>query len=272
MTSLGFAAPLFLLTLMALPAIWWLLRLTPPRQQTEIFPPLKLLLRLARKDETPSRRPSWWLMLLRLLVAALVILALARPVWKPQADITAANRPLTLIIDNGWTAAADWKMRLREARTLVDAAENGNAPIYIIATAEEANAETGPWTGKTARKRLDSLLPRAIPADRKEAFTRLAGIARTTSGLQAAYLTDGLATPADSEAFSLLQGADISPFLWYQGDISSLTALNSAENTADKLTLTGVRASTDRAGTWQVTAHDLEGRRLGEAQHGVCRR
>ena len=49
--------------------IWWLLRLTPPRPQQEVFPPLRILARVLRKEETPNQSP-WWLTLLRLLIAA----------------------------------------------------------------------------------------------------------------------------------------------------------------------------------------------------------
>ena len=67
--SFGFPAILF--GLLALPVIWWLLRLTPPKPQTETFPPLRILARVMRKEETPHQSP-WWLTLLRLLMAALV--------------------------------------------------------------------------------------------------------------------------------------------------------------------------------------------------------
>jgi len=265
MMSLGFATPLFLLALLALPAIWWLLRLTPPKPQIEIFPPLKLLLQLTHKDETPSQSP-WWLILLRLLIAALVIFALAQPVWKPQTSVIAANHPLALVIDNGWASAADWKKHMHEARALVQEAENGNTPIYIITTAEETDNRTAPLTGEAARRYLDSLSPHATAVDRKAAFTRLAGIARQTPDLQIIYLTDGLATTADTEAFGLLASIPISHFLWYQGDISTLAGLCHAENTADKLSVTGVRADTASTETWQVTARDREGHSLGESR------
>ena len=39
---LGFAQPLVLLGLLALPALWWLLRLIPPRPRQIAFPPARL--------------------------------------------------------------------------------------------------------------------------------------------------------------------------------------------------------------------------------------
>ena len=89
---LGFASPLVLLGLLALPVLWWLLRLIPPQPTRIDFPPTRLLFDIKPQEETPRRTP-WWLTLLRLTLAALLIsrvlnLALARTgfyrlVWHP---------------------------------------------------------------------------------------------------------------------------------------------------------------------------------------------
>ena len=83
---LGFAQPLVLLGLLSLPVLWWLLRVMPPRPRRIEFPPTRLLFEIAPKEETPSRTP-WWLILLRLTAAALVILAAAGPIWNPQSGL-----------------------------------------------------------------------------------------------------------------------------------------------------------------------------------------
>ena len=75
---LTFGAPLVLTALLALPVLWWLLRVTPPLPRRTVFPPLRLLRGLQDEEQTPSATP-WWLLLLRLLAAALLILALADP-------------------------------------------------------------------------------------------------------------------------------------------------------------------------------------------------
>jgi hypothetical protein len=91
---LSFGAPWMLAGLAALPIIWWLLRLTPPRPQTVPFPPASLLLGLRARERTPIRSP-WWLTLLRMLIAAAVIAALAGPVLRPpSAASEAASQPL----------------------------------------------------------------------------------------------------------------------------------------------------------------------------------
>ena len=92
---LTFAAPLVLTALAALPAIWLLLRITPPQPRRVDFPPLKILADLRPEQETPARTP-WWLLLLRLLLAAFLILAAAGPIWNPLAEDS--NRAPLLIV------------------------------------------------------------------------------------------------------------------------------------------------------------------------------
>src|SRR6516225_4708333 len=107
--SLAFVSPWLLVVLGALPIIWWLLRVTPPAPRRIAFPALRLLLGLVPREVTPARTPLW-LILLRIVLAALVILAVAHPLLNPQARL-AGGGPILLVIDNGWAAAADWQAR-----------------------------------------------------------------------------------------------------------------------------------------------------------------
>src|SRR5580698_6948048 len=106
---LSFGEPLILAALVALPVLWWLLRVTPPLPRRTPFPPLRLLRGLEDEEQTPAATP-WWLLLLRLLAAALLIFALADPLLG-RAPHVAGNGPLVLVVDNGWTAAKDWDAR-----------------------------------------------------------------------------------------------------------------------------------------------------------------
>ena len=51
---LGFTAPYALLGLLVLPALWWLLRVTPPPPKAIIFPAIRLLRDLVPPEETSS--------------------------------------------------------------------------------------------------------------------------------------------------------------------------------------------------------------------------
>ena len=54
---LAFSAPLVLAALALLPALWYLLRITPPRPRQIAFPPLRLILALQARHDTPARTP-----------------------------------------------------------------------------------------------------------------------------------------------------------------------------------------------------------------------
>jgi len=60
----AFAAPAALIGLLALPLIYWLLRVTPPRPREIYFPPTQILRDLKPDAPTPSKTP-WWLLALR---------------------------------------------------------------------------------------------------------------------------------------------------------------------------------------------------------------
>jgi len=109
---LAFAEPLVLLGLLSLPILWLLLRLVPPRPRRIDFPPTRMLFDIVPREETPARTP-WWLTLLRLALAALVIIAAAGPLWNPPVATSTANAPLLLLIDDGFAAAATWEGWLR---------------------------------------------------------------------------------------------------------------------------------------------------------------
>ena len=128
---LAFAQPLVLLGLITLPALWWLLRLVPPRPRRINFPPTRLLFEIAPKEETPARTP-WWLTLLRLTLAAIVIIAAAGPMWNPPLAASDRNAPLLIMIDDGWSAAAAWSERLRTADELITRASADNRGVALL--------------------------------------------------------------------------------------------------------------------------------------------
>jgi hypothetical protein len=114
---IGFAAPLILLGLIALPILWFLLRAVPPAPIRRRFPAVALLLGLT-DDETETDKTPWWLLLLRMLAVAAAIVAFAGPVLNPK-ERPAGTGPLLILIDGTWADARDgstarrpWWMRL----------------------------------------------------------------------------------------------------------------------------------------------------------------
>ena len=137
---LTFLSPWILIALASLPVIWWLLKLTPPKPQEEVFPPTRILARLAKSDETPAQSP-WWLTLLRLLMAALVILAMAQPVLNPQEQKLETNGTVLIVMDDGWASAADWEIRKNTAQRVIEEAGENNQPVILVSTIGRKNWE-----------------------------------------------------------------------------------------------------------------------------------
>src|SRR5262249_31745964 len=135
--SLAFVSPWLLLALAALPIIWWLLRVTPPAPRRVAFPAIQLLLGLVPREETPARTP-WWLILLRIVLAALVILAVAHPLLNPQSRLASAG-PILLVVDDGWAAAHDWPVRQETLVKLLDEAEREDRQVVLVPTAASAS-------------------------------------------------------------------------------------------------------------------------------------
>ncbi|OYR13805.1 DUF4159 domain-containing protein [Brucella grignonensis] len=263
---LAFGSPLILAGLIALPVIWWLLRMTPPRPQEETFAPLLLLAQVFKREEVPSKSP-WWMTLLRLLIAALVILALASPVWNPRPIALSGNEPLAIVIDNGWASAEEWTQRVIAAEKLIADAEGTNTQIYVLGTAEPANAEIGPYDSNRATERLQALQPRPIPVDRKATLDRLASTVPQGEKIRLAFMNDGLAQASDKDAFIKLDQNDrLTSVLWYVTDLDRVLALTGIENKADSLEVIAIRPdgiAMPRRLT--ASAYDDKGRRIAEA-------
>src|SRR5215469_9539178 len=131
--SLAFAAPWILLGFAVLPILWWLLRVTPPAPRIVRFPALRLLRDLVPREETPAKTPLW-LILLRMVLTALVILALAHPLLNPNERL-AGGGPMVLIVDDGWSAAAHWTERQAALGQLIAQAEREGRRVVLVGAA-----------------------------------------------------------------------------------------------------------------------------------------
>ncbi|PWC32394.1 DUF4159 domain-containing protein [Azospirillum sp. TSO35-2] len=204
---IAFAAPWVLTALVALPVLWWLLRVTPPAPRTVRFPAIRLLRDLTAREETPARTP-WWLLLLRLIVAALVILALSGPLLNPRAALPGGG-PLLLVVDNGWAAGRDWPTRKRTMDELIAQAERQQRPVILLPTAPPADGlpvrATAALPAPEARRLAQALVPLPWPSDRAAALEALKGLGAPGNGqgsIHAVWLSDGLGNPkaADRKA------------------------------------------------------------------------
>ena len=131
---LAFAAPAVLVALAGLVGLYFLLRVTPPSPRQALFPPLRLLIGLNPTETTPARTP-WPILALRLAIGALIILAMAEPLWNSLAALSGSG-PLLVLIDDGFAAAPAWDKRIDFARERLNAAARSGRIVAIDALSQ----------------------------------------------------------------------------------------------------------------------------------------
>jgi uncharacterized protein DUF4159/aerotolerance regulator-like protein len=263
--SLGFTEPLVLTGLITLPALWWLLRLIPPRPRRIDFPPTRLLFAIVPREETPARTP-WWLTLLRLSLAATIIIAAAGPLWHPLVAATKTHAPLAIMFDDGWTAASTWEARLRTADDIIMRAADERRAVALLPLSQGAR-DISLETADSARVRLQQIKPVPYRVDRTEALPSLSRFLSTNPEIELVWLSDGIDL-GNGAAFvtNLEQTVGQHPLTIVTGGIPQPRALNGAENAAGALAVKVLRATPGATDTGTVRALDLKGLPLGEAQ------
>ncbi len=205
MLGFTFAAPLALAALVGLPALWFLLRVTPPRPRRIDFPPLALVADLVPQRQTPARTPPW-LLLLRLLIAAALILAVAGPVWSPGgAGVGGGKTPLLVLLDYGLGAAHDWRDRLRVATDTVEGAARDGRSVAVIGLADPA-APLEAQTPAAALERLRAIAPRPFLAPRDAHLPAIEAFLGKSRGAGIAWISDGIAGEANAPPARFVKG------------------------------------------------------------------
>src|ERR1700742_725099 len=252
--ALSFGAPWILAALFALPVLWWLLKVTPPQPRRILFPPLRLLLGLKDEEQTPAHTP-WWLLLLRLIAATLLILALADPLLGRAVKLLGEG-PLVLVVDNGWAAAKNWDQRQTLIADLLHAA--GDRPDAIVPT-----ATPGPVTlldAGAAEKNARELRPMSWPGDRAMAAQEISR-ARLTQKPQLFWLSDGL-EDGQSQALqrALAAQGNVRVFAPERAALGLLPPRHDGTGFA----LTAIRAGTNGSLRVQVAAIGAKGETLSD--------
>jgi hypothetical protein len=261
---LGFAQPLVLLGLLSLPVLWWLLRLIPPQPRRIAFPPTRLLFDISPREETPRRTP-WWLTLLRLTLAALVIIAAAGPLWNPPVASSTAKAPLALLIDDGFPAAGTWDARMRTAEDLIARAEADNRGVALIPLSEPTR-DISFEPPAAARVRIKQIKPKPHAVERADALPALGRFLGATPDVELLWLTDGVDLGGGSEFVAALgRLIEQRPITVVEGGVAGARALSSADNAAGALTVKVLRATNGSVESGTVRALDLKGLPLGDA-------
>ena len=254
--GLSFGAPYILGALIVLPLVWWLLRVTPPLPRRVVFPPLRLLLGLQAAEETPARTP-WWLLLLRLVAAALVIVALAEPLFGQGPQIGGSG-PVVLFVDNGWTAAANWDARQAVIADVLRAAGAQGRAVAIVPTADVPDVSLLD-AGRAARI-AQALVPEPWLPDRKRAAQAILK-AKLSPRPDIFWLSDGIDDGEAAAAAEALTGAG-TLHVYADAPGHGALALLPPQSKAGGFDLTVIRAGTDGVRGGEVQALGSHGEML----------
>jgi hypothetical protein len=258
---LAFGFPLVLWALAGLPLLYLLLRVTPPRPRRIPFPPLRLVLDLLPREETSQRTP-WWLLLLRLAIAACLILAMAGPVLDPLPAAESGTGPLLVVVDDGWPAAPTWERRILAVTRRLEAAARTSRPVAVAAASDGAR-EIVASDAASARDRLRALQPVPYLPDRRELVGPIAAFLAHHQGAAVLWVADGTAGGHAGELSDRL--AALGSALTILDSSEKARALSGAQNRAGELTVRVLRSAAAGAETGVVRAFDRKHRAIAEA-------
>ena len=261
-----FLIPSVLGALILLPVIWWLLRLTPPRPREVMFPPTKLLLDILKKEETPIRSP-WWLTALRLLLAAVIITALAGPIWRPlTSTLIPSDGPVWLLIDNSWESSSNWDERIKTTENILNQLERNGNPVLFAATADGTNQTLVPGEVQEARERLLALEPRPWSSSPNDLAEQLRLAANDAPPASLIWLTGGLESENVNEfASSISEFTDSAEITIYENS-QPIVGLNNVRNQADQMQIFSTRSKSENSLSTNVIARDAKGLVISQSQ------
>ncbi len=133
-------APHYLWAVLALPLLWWLLRLIPPEAIRRRFPSLRLLRNLPPLRAQTSYTP-FWLLILRSVILLCLTAGFAEPVWRTgEIDAPPPDQPIIILIDNCWAAAPNFSAMRAKALGILDNLPPEQNIVVIAACPAGVNA------------------------------------------------------------------------------------------------------------------------------------
>ena len=257
---IAFAAPAVLVALVGLGLLYYLLRVSPPPPRRVVFPPLRLLLGLEPKDSEPARSP-WPITVLRLLIGALIILAMAQPLWNSLSGPLGSG-PLLVLIDDGWAAARNFETRVDYARQRIEASARAGRMVAIAPLSAGAE-DIAPLDSGEAEGRLRSLVPQPYAPPRKAALPAIQRFLTRHPGTEILWIADGV-EHGDAKGFA--DGlAALTRSVSVVTDGKGARALAGIDNEAGSLDLRLTRSALSAPGLGEARALDAQGREIGRA-------
>ncbi len=251
--ALSFLYPWILLGLIALPVIWWLLRVTPPRPRRIAFPALSLLLGLEKKEETSAQTPIW-LLLLRMLILSLLIFAFAGP-YLNRGKTLEGDGPLVVIMDNGWGAAAGWDARVNAINEMIIQAGQQDRSVLLVPTADisEKDLPLSVLAAEQASEQLRALEPKPWRPDYIAALEAVESV--TLEQPQIVWVSDNLAHEGNGRFSDQLQQIGTLRVLVDQEDPLLLSRVKT-QDASMRVAVTRPRAGEEDKGDLAIAAAD----------------
>ncbi|HLJ72147.1 MAG TPA: BatA domain-containing protein, partial [Roseiarcus sp.] len=259
---LAFTAPAALVSLVLLGALYVFLRITPPRPRQTIFPPLRLLLGIDRKEQTPARTP-WPLLALRLAIAAAAVIAMAGPMWNPSL-FGGGSGPILMIVDDGWPAAPSWEARKALLVARLEAAAHDNRLVALLPVSQ-GGVDIAPAEAARNAERLRALEPQPYAPNHKDILPPIRKFLAQFPKAEIVWLADGLSI-GETDSFAhelagLANGHDASVLI----DNGTALGLSSVENLTGALQAKVLRAGATARQRGALHALDAKGLTIGEA-------
>ena len=259
-------APWMLLAVPAVMALWWVMKSIPQERLKQIFPGIQLLAKVKREEPAPTRMP-WWQYVPITLATAAVVGALAKPEWNPQAPLEGTG-PVMLVVDNGWSAARNWKMRTIQMENLIARADRAGRSVIIVPTAAPTDGSPltaiGPVSAADALRQVREMKPNPWPTQRQEALQAL-GAVKNDQKTSVIWLSDGL---DDDKARALAEKLQTYGTLTVFEDEQAVAPrlIDQPAGLLDKLTVTVRRAQTSNADKFPLIVADQKGQPLGSSE------
>lgn len=200
---IGFLFPLLLLSLLTLPILYWLLRATPPAPIIRAFPAVGLLLGLKNDENTPDRTP-WWMLLLRLLAVAAIIVGFAGPILNPT-DRTKGDGPLLILMDGSWASAQSWDARRSKLIEILREAVQDNRSVSVQKLSDAPRGAISFQSGNAAITAAQVMEPNAWAPD----YAIWVDAIKAAAKGQVIWFSDGLNHPNRDLVLNNLKAADL---------------------------------------------------------------
>src|SRR4029077_17795036 len=181
------------------------------------------------------------------------------PIYNPITGTVRSTAPLVILIDDGWSAAASWKTRIKSADELIAAAESDNRGVALIPLSEPTRDMTLMPAGN-ARIALRQLSPKPYAGEPVEMLPAITRFLTATGDAEVVWISDGVDTGRGTEFVAGLPGAIGERALTlYDVGLAPPHARTAAENAAARMVVKVLRASTGAPETGLIRALDAKG-------------